>query len=288
MRFNLIKNGLISSLFCSKLAKYKIESYLNEFLQKFRRMSDVQASAGELEAIIDILFYFYRKHNRIGVQVPGGGVSSSKEATTTTTTTTTTQLNSYYDPDDEATSQDDEQQQQSMTGDEDEEDETTPGDELLRLDLVAWIKTLACLLVNHTEYHRANATTASFPAASLLHFDSVYFVLEHLLRAPDCAKFAHLFHFPLVSANMLTAKYKLDLHSSKSDPLVNLYFDGYLRLIVPFARYIKQRDAFLFLSKSRIENFKRKLNKQADKCWQFIDLEGIYTQIHEKFNFIYD
>lgn len=305
LRFNLTKNGLISSLFCSKLAKFKIESYLNEFLLKFNtRSNDVSLNSTELRTILDILFYFYRKHNRIGVQIPCG-----------TTTTTTNPINtassggggssSYYDIDDDTTSLttlspiDDHLQQHVIDDREDEEDE---GDNLLKLDLISWIKSLAGLLINNSESYRiANSTAAAataFSSASSLHFDNVYFILQHLLRAPDCgAHFAHLLQFPIMlketlptrsnlnlnnSSNSninMTQLFQLQLHSSKSDPLVNLYFDGYLKLIAAFSGEIKQRDAFLFLNKARIEGFRRRMNKQADKCWQFIDLEGIVIKI---------
>lgn len=273
MRFNLVKNGLISSLFCSKLAKFKIESYLNEFMQKFRsRTNDAQSNSSDLQCILDILFYFYRKHNRIGVHLPG----VSSDATTATTTAASNMMSSYYDPDDDSSSaaNGQENNNEDFIDSSNDDDDHEMGDRLLKLDLVAWIKSLAALLINHTETYRMTTSTTNFAAASSLHFDNVYFILEHLLRSPDCGQFAHLVQFPIVSIGNLVAKHKIDLHSSKSDPLVNLYFDGYLRLVVPFARHIKQRDAFLFLSKSRIDNFKRHMNKQADKCWQFIDLEG--------------
>jgi hypothetical protein len=77
LRFNLIKSGLVSSQFCSKLAKYKIESYLHDFLLKFKsknefivtktglKINDVDTIHSvnhELKTLIDILIYFNRKH----------------------------------------------------------------------------------------------------------------------------------------------------------------------------------------------------------------------------------
>jgi hypothetical protein len=267
---------------------------------------------------LDILFYFYRKHNRIGVQIPCG-----------TTTTTTNPINtassggggggggggssSYYDIDDDTTSlnplspiDDHLQQQQQQHVIDDRDDDEDEGDNLLKLDLISWIKSLAGLLINNSESYRiANSTAAAanaFSSASSLHFDNVYFILQHLLRAPECgAHFAHLIQFPIMlketsptrsnlnlnnnnnnnnNSNInMTQLFQLQLHSSKSDPLVNLYFDGYLKLIAAFSGEIKQRDAFLFLNKSKIEGFRRRMNKQSDKCWQFIDLEGRLIKI---------
>ena len=76
LRFNLIKSGLVSSQFCSKLAKYKIESYLHDFLLKFKSknelistktglktndMETISSVNSELKTLIDILIYFNRK-----------------------------------------------------------------------------------------------------------------------------------------------------------------------------------------------------------------------------------
>lgn len=281
MRFNLIKNGVISTMFCSKLAKFKIESYLNEFMRKFKRTHDAQTNSSELQTLIDILFYFFRRHTRVGgVNVPG------TNSTSTGTDTANTMTNSYYDPDDDTqststvvgggggggTGPTSDEANSLMTESEQDDDETC--DHMLRTDLAAWIKTLTCLLVNSTDSFRSSASNAQFALASLIHFDNLNFVLEHLLRAPDSGQFASLYQFPVISASSLRAKQKIELNSSKSDPIVNLYFDGYIRLVVPFSRPIKQRDAFLFLNKTRIEAFKKRMNKQGDKGWQFVDLEG--------------
>lgn len=261
MRFNLVKNGLISSLFCSKLAKFKIESYLNEFLYRFKRTNDAHANSTDLQTIIDILFYFYRKHTRVGSRIPGALGDGG----------TATMTSSYYDPDDDGSSTRPDHEPPPVVDDTDDDDSV---DQMLKIDLATWIKTLGCLLINHTDLYRSNTASTNFAAASLLYFDNCHFILEHLLRAPDCFQFSHLFQFPLISVSSLVKKFKVEINSSKSDPLINLYFDGYLRLMVPFSRPIKRRDAFLFLTKPKIETLKRRMNKQADKCWQFIDLEG--------------
>lgn len=68
LRLNLIKNGLISSQFCSKLARNKIESYLHNFLFRIKQFDfklDQQKTFlninTDLQVVIDILFFFYRK-----------------------------------------------------------------------------------------------------------------------------------------------------------------------------------------------------------------------------------
>jgi len=68
LRLNLIKNGLISSQFCSKLARNKIESYLHNFLFRIKqfdsRLEQQQMFLNintDLKVVIDILFFFYRK-----------------------------------------------------------------------------------------------------------------------------------------------------------------------------------------------------------------------------------
>ena len=84
LRFSLIKSGLISSQFFSKLAKFKIESYLHDFVLKFKirnefftaknglLTSDLDTIAslnGELKILIDILIYFNRKHSKPSLKV---------------------------------------------------------------------------------------------------------------------------------------------------------------------------------------------------------------------------
>lgn len=70
LRLNMIKSGLVSSQFCSKLARVKLESFLHDFLVKLRaydwkRMQDpipqLIAVNSEIKVLIDILFYFNRK-----------------------------------------------------------------------------------------------------------------------------------------------------------------------------------------------------------------------------------
>ena len=68
LRLNLIKNGLISSQFCSKLARNKIESYLHNFLFRIKqfdfRLEQQQMFLSlntDLKMLIDILFFFHRK-----------------------------------------------------------------------------------------------------------------------------------------------------------------------------------------------------------------------------------
>lgn len=176
-------------------------------------------------------------------------------------------------------------------------------DELFKMDLNEWIKSLSCLLLNNSEQHRMNSVLSS-PSNlinfSNLHFDNVNFLLQHLLRSPDSNRFSYLLQFPSLlpagvsSGQGLVQTLKLlNLNSSKSDQLVNLYFDSYIKLIASFSFEIVQRNEFLFLNTSFLDNIKRKLasnssssiennnnnnqNKLASSSsnnWLFIDLEG--------------
>ena len=69
LRLNLVKSGLVSSQFCSKLARFKVESYLHDFLNRIRNFDFIRqeqhmklaALNNELKVLVDILFYFNRK-----------------------------------------------------------------------------------------------------------------------------------------------------------------------------------------------------------------------------------
>ena len=69
LRLNLIKSGLVSSQFCSKLARVKLESYLHDFLNRIRNFDYKKNDQiikfttinAELKMLLDILFYFNRK-----------------------------------------------------------------------------------------------------------------------------------------------------------------------------------------------------------------------------------
>ncbi len=78
LRLNLIKSGLVSSQFCSKLAKVKLESYLHDFFSRIRevdqtknggQLAKVASICTEIKVLIDILFYFSRKKSRPSAKV---------------------------------------------------------------------------------------------------------------------------------------------------------------------------------------------------------------------------
>lgn len=66
----MIKSGLVSSQFCSKLARVKLESFLHDFLVRLKSydwkkaqdpISQLITVNSEIKVLIDILFYFNRK-----------------------------------------------------------------------------------------------------------------------------------------------------------------------------------------------------------------------------------
>ena len=70
LRLNMIKSGLVSSQFCAKLARVKLESFLHDFFAKVRSvdwkrvndpMPQLSALNSEVKILIDILCYFNRK-----------------------------------------------------------------------------------------------------------------------------------------------------------------------------------------------------------------------------------
>ncbi len=78
LRLNLIKSGLVSSQFCSKLAKVKLESYLHDFFSRVRevhqtknggQVSKVASVCTEIKILIDILFYFSRKKSKPSAKI---------------------------------------------------------------------------------------------------------------------------------------------------------------------------------------------------------------------------
>ena len=115
LRFNLIKSGLISSQFCSKLAKVKIESYLHDFLLRFKaknefvttktglKINDFDGINGinsELKVLIDILMYFNRKQGRPSLKL------FQKEKKNSSKAEIVNENNIYYEIDDSVPSTD--------------------------------------------------------------------------------------------------------------------------------------------------------------------------------------
>ena len=121
-----------------------------------------------------------------------------------------------------------------------------------------------------------------FISFSNLHFDNIFFILQHLLRSPDSypTKFSYLFQIPLIES---TAN-KLSLNTSQSDSLVNMYFDFYLKLFASFSYDIKYRRQFLFFNSkftmpkslsSDASATPKEDTKVRDECnWEIIDLDG--------------
>lgn len=88
LRLNLIKSGLVSSQFCSKLARVKLESYIHDFLIRIRnfdykkpdQIMKFVAVNSELKMLIDILFYFNRKHAKPSTKILTGLSESGKKS----------------------------------------------------------------------------------------------------------------------------------------------------------------------------------------------------------------
>lgn len=272
LRFNLIKNGLISSQFCSKLAKLKLESYLHDFLNKFESNYHLTNENcfnynNQLKLVLDILFYFFRKH--------------SKPNQTSFQVLKPENANIYYEIDESNKVR----EQEAPNPDEDEEQENF-SDEVFKQDLKEWIKSLACLFLNKSDLNRLETlksaqSTNSIFKFSTLHFENLFFILQHLLRSTESLKFSYLIQIPFLSletANENVLMYKLiNLNNSKSDQIINLYFDYYLKIIASFSYEIKFRKEFLGLTNKLIENYKFKSKtepEQEQNNWQFIDLEG--------------
>ena len=99
LRFNLIKNGLASAQFGTRLAKCKLESYLREFIAKFQTGAfDIELN-NQLKVAVDILFYFYRKQNKNQYQseaAAAGNKSNQKSGKSSSDN----KSNIYYEIDD--------------------------------------------------------------------------------------------------------------------------------------------------------------------------------------------
>ena len=96
-----------------------------------------------------------------------------------------------------------------------------------------------------------------------------------------------MLQLPLIfsnESNQLNIFKNLSLNTSQSDPLVNMYFDFYLRLFASFSYDIKYRRQFLFVnSKAGAKLNSSKMNTQKngmgdvetdESNWQLIDLDG--------------
>lgn len=350
LRFELIKNGLISAQFCTRLAKCKLESYLREFLIKFEQGNNSGSSSdlnSQLKILIDILFYFYRRHNRTLFQVghnnPAEKIKSSLRAkrvsinkkiyyelddTVIEQSTSTNNGPSEKDdkavsatPDDSTEKKDDQSrrvdqndQEDQTAGDEDEDDDnsTKNFDLLFKSDVSEWLSSLCSLLVTTSNKHRLDAihrnsldSVSIIYEFSTVHFDNVFFLLQHLLRSPDALRFSRLVQLPLlIDPTTNTAAQQqhqllfrqLGLNDFKSDQLINFYFDFYLRVFASFAYGIKYRREFLFISDRLLQDVKKNLSgvgeqstqeeikldqpdgdtdqQPSSSSWEFVNLEG--------------
>lgn len=128
-----------------------------------------------------------------------------------------------------------------------------------------------------------------------IHFENLFFLVQHLLRSPDtfATNFSYLLQVPLLTLKpvpfnsdlefILTDAAEcletgdqsnqrihnlfinLNLNSSQSDPLINIYFDFYLKLFAGFSYEPKYRRHFLGIT------FDSKLSKNQ----QDLDSDGI-------------
>jgi hypothetical protein len=292
LRFNLIKNGLVSSQFCTKLAKFKLESYLKDFVVKFQSNQQYSDLNNQLKILIDICFFFYRKQNKI--QQIENSVACSKSKTFTSKNTSniyseigteeelseveksTTEENKKINNDEveeEAghNNRDDDEE-------EDEEDDFKYFDLLFKNDIIEWLKSLCGLLLNQSEQSRIESLIRNtidnaqmIYDYSSIHFENLFFVVQHLLRSPDALKFSFLIQLPFIevpqsdsyntAANNLQLHKQLNLNNFKSDQLINFYFDFYLKFFASFSFNVKYRREFLFFNDKNLKN----VNKSSDK-----------------------
>ena len=293
LRFNLIKTGLISSQFCSKLAKCKIESYLHNFFNRFKKIDDLNSRNSsnfddsyinindELKYLIDILFYFNRKQMKPSLNI----LENSNKSTRSERKKSNEINNHYYEIDDSneiqshkitstttAASEANKIESEAPSNETDEtnninediEEDSNNQDELFKSNVTEWLKILCCLLVNESETKRYNSllnyNNNLFLQYSNFHFENTFFLIQHLLRSPDqyALNFSYLFQFPLLlpitdSENLKAFKF-LCLNSPQSDSLIHLYFDNYLKLFASFSYEVKYRSQFLFFTNKKSNN----------------------------------
>ena len=375
LRFNLVKCGLVSSQFCSKLARSKLESYLHDFLIQLMRSNEKSAPPSadkspptppreqlsfeaysslnsELRVLIDILFHFHRRQNKPSMSSKVKTVTSPSlaegegPAAAAAASRPKTDDQQQYDNElivDQLGENYEQQSNAFSTSLDDETDETIiQNDQVFKRDVQEWLKVLISLLLYNTERQRrlslinlnskstpmatksrqspsqsqANGTSASTTLSyqwANLHFDNIFFCLEHLLRSPDSyiSSVSFLFQYPLLlftdnqpgqeegsfghhgstsQAAVVSFMHQLNFNSSQSDPLVNFYLDFYLKLFAIFAHDVKQRKQFLFLSSSASvssdpdttgqHSFSLGLGDGAPSSssgganWQLVDLDG--------------
>jgi hypothetical protein len=219
-------------------------------------------------------------------------------------------------------------EEQDEDDENEEEDDLKLFDSLFKSDIIEWIKTLTNLFLNHSEHHRLEAvlrnsidSVAIINEYSTLHFENIFFVLQHLLRAPEAFRFSYLIHLPmLIDSNEINQRAvssnttelllrQLSLDNFKSDQLINLYFDFYLKVLGSFSHGIKYRREFLFFNDKFLKETKNNLSNtdnheeeyselnmdsmvgvagtmaQAENAsnnhahWEFVNLEGDFETI---------
>jgi hypothetical protein len=312
LRFNLIKTGLISSQFCSKLAKCKIESYLNNFLVRFKQIDDLNNSKklfniddsyininDELKHLIDILFYFNRKQMKPSLNIIE---NTNRKLSKPERKASNDYNNHYYEIDDSnelqsssaatATATIDANKIESETPsnesdetnnlNEDIDDESNNLDELFKSNVTEWLKVLCCLLINESENKRYNSlinyNSNLFIQYSNFHFENTFFLIQHLLRSPNqyIVNYSYLFQFPLllpISGSDYLQIFKfLGLNNPQSDSLIHLYFDNYLKLFASFSYDVKYRSQFLFVN-TNAKN--KKFNKENSNSNRFYDEQDV-------------
>jgi hypothetical protein len=305
-RFNLVKSGLISSQFCSKLAKVKIESYLHAFLLKFKSKTELISNQSaqnndidqivsvnnELKTLIDILIYFNRKQCKPSAKLfqrdePNQSTENNIycEIDVPTNSTATTKKDKLNINESQVDSQPDEE-----TNNIDDGEDSEHNDDLFKSNIEEWFKSLSCLLLNQSEAYRSDLLAKLMTSAdqqqqqqqqlffsfSSLHFDNIFFLLQHLLRSPQTypSKFSYLLQVPLIfsKANATTQLFSnLQMNSSQSDSLANLYFDFYLKVLASFSYDIKYRKQFLFFNTNKLNTAQQ---QQKENNFEMVDLEG--------------
>jgi len=177
------------------------------------------------------------------------------------------------------------------------------------------------ILLNTSEHFRQQEITSKSPNVQTtntplyqqtsLHFDNLFFLLQHLLRSPCtyATAYSYLFQVPLLSSFrqvnlaaqfdfLLTDKqvgssetnpvpqqnlfFSLNLNNSQSDQLIKLYLDFYLKLFASFSYEPKYRRQFLFINvettginQAPQDLFGREQERESKSPqWELIDSDG--------------
>ena len=312
LRVDLVRGGLVSSQFCSKMARQKLESYMQQFVERFRHASRQETPThdayalinAELRQLVDILFYFDRKHAKVSRSSSAAAAAQSSNPLSSATIAESASSDAEQDRDGGGGAK------KPTDGDTDDTDLDQP-DDVFKSDVLEWLRYFATLLLDESERRRRAALVRCSPplpppqlvaATAAFHFDNVFYLLQHLLRSPQlhAISLATCLHVPLLfdpttTTSTSTPQTHVDalaLHSSSSDALVHLYFDSYLKIVAAFAYDVKMRWQFLngvtsaassaewLKSKASASYNKQQQQQQqvsnavADQPWQFIDLEG--------------